>query len=93
MGYHYSKKLTVTNEREEKPASMHWVKSRPRYQVRSDAGGLNTRIENCATLIEARKAAKQRARACGWAEIFQWAENGVSLKKYHVATYERELTV
>lgn len=92
MAYAYAKKLTVDNTREEKPASMHWVKTRPRYLVRSDAGGLITRHEDCKTLSEARKTAKARARVNGWAEVFQWAENGVSLKKYHVATYERELT-
>jgi len=92
MGYHMSKKITIDNAREEKPAHMHWVKSRPRYQVRSDAGGLNTRFEDFSTLIEARRAAMARAKACGWAEIFQWAESGVILRKFHVATYDRELS-
>lgn len=92
MPYTHAKKLTVDNAREAKPDFMHWVKNRPRYQVRSDAGGLNTRIEDFRTLSEARKTAKMRARVSAWAEIFQWAENGVSLKKFHVATYERELS-
>lgn len=92
MAYRYGKNITVDNAREEKPASMVWVKNRPRYQVRSDAGGLNTKFDDFHTLSEARKMAKVRARACGWAEIFQWAENGVILKEYHVATYGRELT-
>ena len=94
MAYHYKRKISVDNTREEKPENMKWVNSKERYSymVRSDAGGLSTRTDHCNTLTEARKTARQRAAACGWGEIFRWAENGVSIRKFHVATYERELS-
>lgn len=90
MAYHYVKKITVDNTREEKPEYLKWRKQH--YMVRSDGGGMSTRTDTCDTLTDARKLAKQRAKSCGWAEIFRWAENGVQLRKFHIATYERELS-
>lgn len=92
-GYYYSKKITVDNTREEKPGYLTWRKVANMYQVRSDHGGMQCRFDNVETLSEARKIAKQRARLCGWAEISRWAESGTVLKKFHVASYERELTL
>jgi hypothetical protein len=93
MAYHYAKKTTVHNEPAPLPAGLHWVKQtkRPPYQVRSDAGGLNTRFDDCATLTDARRVARKRAWACGWAEVFRWAESAVQLRSILVAVYEREL--
>ena len=92
-GYHYSKKLTVDNERDIKPSFMSWCKVAHKYQVRSDAGGMQCKFDNFETLTEARKHAKNRAIICGWAEIFRWAESGTMLKKYHIATYDRDITL
>ena len=91
--YHYSKKITVDNTREAKPDYLNWCAVAHKYQVRSDAGGLQCRFENVETLTEARQLARQRAKVCGWAEIFRWADSGTTLKKFHIATYERELTL
>lgn len=92
MSYHYSKKVNVDNTKEEKPDYLSWCDVANKYQVRSDAGGMQCKFDNVETLTEARKVAKQRARICGWAEIFRWAESGTMLKKFHIATYERELS-
>lgn len=94
MTYHHKKIVAVTNEPEAKPVGFRWVKTRPQYQVRSDAGGLSTRFDDCETLTEARKIAKQRIKAgqTTWAEVFRWAESGVSLRKFFVCEYERELS-
>jgi hypothetical protein len=92
MTYHYSKKITVDNVREEKPAHLTWCLVANKYQVRSDRGGMQCRFDNVETLSEARKLARERAKLCGWAEVFRWAENGTMLKKFHIATYERELS-
>ena len=93
IGYHYSIKITVDNTREEKPSYLTWCKVANIYQIRSDHGGMQCKFDSAETLSEARKIAKQRAKLCGWAEIFRWAESGTTLKKFHVATYERELTL
>lgn len=90
-GYHFARRVTVTNEPEPTAPHLKWAASRPQYQVRSDAGAMSTRCEDFATLTEARKAARARARACGWAEVFRWAENGTTLRKFFVCSYEREL--
>lgn len=90
MAYHYARKVTVTNEPEPLQRGLKWSK-RLGYQVRSDAGGMSTRTETADTLTEARRVARQRAKACGWAEVFRWAESGVSMRKHFVAAYEREL--
>ena len=92
MTYHYSQKITVDNTSEAKPIYLSWCKVTHKYQVRSDAGGMQCKFDNVETLTEARKIAKQRAKLCGWAEIFRWAENGTMLKKFHIATYDRELS-
>jgi len=91
MTYHYSTKITVDDGREAKPDYFAWCEVAHKYQVRSDAGGLQCRFDNVETLTEARKLARNRARICGWAEISRWAESGTMLKKFHIATYEREL--
>ena len=91
MSYHYANKIEVTNCPEPKPENMHWVKNRPRYQVRSDAGNLACKFDDCKTLTEARKFARARAKSCGWSEIFQWAENSTQLRKFFIAEYTREL--
>lgn len=92
MSYHYSGKITVDNTREEKPDYLTWCDVAHKYQVRSDAGGMQCRFDNVETLTEARRVAKHRAKLCGWAEIFRWAESGTMLKKFLIATYELELS-
>lgn len=92
MAYHLKQKITVDNTREVKPDGYAWRKNKAQYQVRSDGGGMCTRFDDFPSLGEARKAAMARARACGWAEVFRWAENGQSIKKYVVAIYDRELS-
>lgn len=92
MTYHYSRKITVDKEREVKPDYLTWCDVANKYQVHSDAGGTQRRFDNVETLTEARKIAKQRARICGLAEIFRWAESGPMLKKFRIATYDREIT-
>ena len=62
MTYHYSKKVTVDNNKEEKPSYLTWCDVANKYQVRSDAGGMQCKFDNVETLTEARKVAKQRAR-------------------------------
>jgi hypothetical protein len=69
-------------------AGMQWRKTGYAYMVRSDAGGLNTSVSGHATLKEARKDARYKARHCGWSEIFRWSENGVMIKPVLVAIYE-----
>lgn len=91
MAYHCAKNVTVTNEPEALQRGLKWSK-RLGYQVRSDAGAMTTRTEQVSTLTEARRVARQRAKACGWAEVFRWAESGVSMRKHFVASYERELS-
>lgn len=95
MAYHYAKKVTISdNEPEALQRGLKWAKQangKPFYTVRSDGGGMSTRNENCESLTEARKIARQRARDCGWAEVFRWGENAVMLRKHFVCTYEREL--
>jgi hypothetical protein len=91
MAYHYSKKLTCEEYKHVKPAHLTWRKGGAAYQVRSDAGNLNTRFEDFATLTEARRVARKRAMVCGWAEVFRWAESGVILRKIAICVYEREL--
>ena len=96
MSYHFAKRITVTDEPEALPRGLRWT-TRKRdgkspYMVRSDAGGMSTRTDHCDTLTEARKLARQRAKVCGWAEVFRWAESGVQTRKMFVAAYERELT-
>ncbi len=91
MAYHYAKKITVTNEPETLGKGLKWSK-RLGYQIRSDAGHLDTRMDQADTLTDARKTARARAKQCGWAEIFRWAENGVMYRKHFVASYERELS-
>lgn len=91
MAYQYSKKIDVDNDPEPLAKGLKWSK-RLGYQVRSDAGALNTRTEQTDSLTEARKLARRRAKECGWAEIFRWAESGVMLRKHFVASYERELS-
>jgi hypothetical protein len=91
-GYHYARKITVTDEeRELIPAGFRIVKGRPRYCIRSDGGSLTTRHEDATTLTEARRIARNRARDCGWAEIFQWAETGTQLRRFLVSVYDREM--
>ena len=92
MTYHLKRKFTVGNTAEPKPDHLTWCKVDNIYQVRSDPGGMQCRFDNVDTLTEARKIAKQRCGLCGWAEIFRWAESGTMLKKFHIATYERELS-
>ena len=92
-GYFHSRKITCTNQPEGLARGLRWRAKGYRYQVRSDAGGLNTRFDDCETITEARKIAKQRAKACGWAEIFRWAESAVMIRKFFVAAYERELEI
>ncbi len=82
-------KITINNTREAKPAHLSWCKVANIYQVRSDHGGMQCRFDGAETLIEARRIAKDRAKLCGWAEISRWAESGIMLKKFHIATYER----
>lgn len=94
-GYHYARKVTVTNDPEPLQRGLRWSSrkrdGKPPYMVRSDAGGMSTRHDHIDTLTEARKVARERAKACGWAEIFRWAENGVMIRKFFIASYEREI--
>lgn len=94
-GYHYAKRVTVTNAPEPKPPYLKWAKRAGKnwYQVRSDAGAMSTRIDDAETLTEARRIARQRARVCGWAEVFRWAESGVMLRKVFICSYDREVTL
>ena len=88
-GYHHSKRITVTNF---KPENKLWRKHSP-YQVRSDGQGLTTLFHDADTLTEARRIARARCKACGWAEVFRWSETGVMIKALLVAVYEREVTL
>ena len=88
-GYHLEKRITVTNF---KPENKLWRKHSP-YQVRSDGQGLTTLFHDADTLTEARRIARARCKACGWAEVFRWAETGVMIKALLVAVYEREVTL
>lgn len=96
MAYHYARKITVTNEPETLQRGLRWVNrlrdGKPPYMVRSDAGGMSTRTDHCDTLTEARKIARERAKACGWSDVFRWAESGVMIRKHFVCSYERELS-
>lgn len=96
MAYTYARKITVTHEPETLQRGLRWVRrtrgGKHPYMVRSDAGGMSTRTDHCGTLTEARKIAHERAKACGWAEVFRWAESGVMLRRHFVCSYERELS-
>lgn len=84
------RKITVVNDPEPLQRGLKWSR-RLGYQVRSDGGGMSTRIEQTDNLTEARKLAKQRAKQCGWADVFRWAESGVAYRKHFVARYDREM--
>lgn len=92
-GYHYARKITVTNEPAALPRGMHWIprSKRPPYLVRSDAGGMNTRFDDCPSLTEARKIARDRAKSCGWAEVFRWCENAQQMRAIIISVYDREI--
>ncbi len=94
-GYHYAQKIEVTDIHEPLLQGFRWIKAaqRPPYCVHSDGGGLTTRHEDAQTLTQARKLARERARECGWAEVFRWAETGTQLRRFFVTQYERELKV
>ena len=94
MAYHLAKRVTVTNEPEALPKGLRWANrkdGKSPYTVLSEAGGMDTRYDHCATLTDARKLARQLAKERGWAEVFRWAESGVQIRKVFVASYEREL--
>lgn len=94
MAYTHAKKITFTSVKEPRPTGYKWVKSRPQYIVRTDAGAMSTRHDDAKTLTEARKIGRAHIRAgrTTWCEIFRWAETGVSLKRFMVEMHERELS-
>lgn len=81
------KKLSVDNSSADRLPGMYWRKTGYPYMVRSDGGGLNTKISDCNSLTEARRVAKREARRCNWSEIFRWSENGVMIKPVFIASY------
>lgn len=106
-GYTHARKVTLTdNTPDSLPKGYEWLKRyRQRtgsplgcdeYSVRSDAGGMSTRVDWFPTLTEARKFARsicKRGQVSTWAEVFRWCENGQGIRSVFQCAYERELGV
>jgi hypothetical protein len=78
------------------PKGMHWrtvgKPAHPDYMVRYDRGGMDVRHSHCASLTQARKEARAIVReGRAWAEVFRWAESGVSMRSVFIASYEVEI--
>lgn len=77
------------------PRGMRWAgrftPGKAEYQIRVGNGHCESPIvEWVNTLTEARKKARASVRSGkAWAEVFRWAETGVSLRKVWICTYEK----
>lgn len=89
------RKITVTeSDCKRLPKGMRW-KPKGGYSIRYSRHHIQTNwadgTTHCNTLTEARKDAKSLVReGAAWAEIFRWAENGVSNKGVFICSYEVE---
>jgi hypothetical protein len=94
------RQITITNDPETRPRGMTWRNIwrkkcpgvlGPNYTVRIDAAGMRHETKGADTLTQARRIARAAVRdGAAWAEVFRYAENGVSIKSVFVASYEVE---
>ncbi len=92
-----NRKITITESDDKQlPKGMHWrrigLAQHADYQVRYDKGHLETGHTSCTSLTEARRTARSIVReGRAWAEVFRYAENGVSIKPVFICSSAAEV--